>query len=112
MPYILFFSAKISCKMTSTKDLSKTMDTLPSIFAKGLSLHSELCSDSEDPQSDTFQTKVRQGIMILEDATRMVSVLDLFSRNETVSDLPTNTLKFFLLPVLLGGLFCSKFTLQ
>merc|ERR1719510_1595340 len=42
--------------------------------------------------------------MILEDATRMVSVLDLFSRNETVSDISTETLKFFLLPVLLGDL--------
>merc|ERR1711994_998423 len=42
--------------------------------------------------------------MILEDATRLVSVLDLFSRNEHVRDLPTESLKFFLLPVLLGNL--------
>jgi len=40
----------------------------------------------------------------LEDATRMVSILDLFSRNENVRDLPTESLKFFLLPVLLGSL--------
>jgi hypothetical protein len=33
-----------------------------------------------------------------------VSALDLFSRNETVSEVPTSSLKFFLLPVLLGDL--------
>merc|ERR1719150_1288422 len=42
--------------------------------------------------------------MILEDATRLVSILDLFSRNENVRDIPTESLKFFLLPVLLGNL--------
>ena len=31
-------------------------------------------------------------------------MLDLFSRNETISEVPTSSLKFFLLPVLLGDL--------
>jgi len=35
---------------------------------------------------------------------RLVSVLDLFSRNETICEVPTSSLKFFLLPVLLGDL--------
>jgi hypothetical protein len=48
--------------------------------------------------------KVRKAILLLEDATRLVSVLDLFSRNERISEVPTSTLKFFLLPVLLGDL--------
>ena len=34
----------------------------------------------------------------------LVSSLDLFSRNETVSEVPTSTLKYFLLPVILGDL--------
>lgn len=51
-----------------------------------------------------FQMKVRKAILLLEDATRLVSVLDLFSRNERISEVPTSTLKFFLLPVLLGDL--------
>ena len=85
---------------TSEKDSDN--ETLSSLFAKGLSLHDSICSDDGDPNSVTFQEKVRKGIMILEDATRLVSVLDLFSRNEHVRDLPTESLKFFLLPVLLG----------
>ena len=88
----------------NTNEISNPSETLPTVFAKGLSLHSELCSEAADPSSDMFQNKVRQGIMILEDATRMASVLDIFSRNENVSDIPTETLKFFLLPVLLGDL--------
>ena len=47
---------------------------------------------------------MRKAILLLEDATRLVSVLDLFSRNERISEVPTSTLKFFLLPVLLGDL--------
>lgn len=41
---------------------------------------------------------------MLEEATRLVSSLDLFSTNETVEEVATGDLKFFLLPVLLGDL--------
>ena len=84
-------------------------DNLPALFAKGLSLHDEICSEEGDQRLPSFQEKVRQAIMILEDATRMVSILDLFSRNENVCDLPTESLKFFLLPVLLGIIFRLTF---
>lgn len=43
-------------------------------------------------------------IQILEDATRLVSSLGLFSSNENVDEVATSDLKFFLLPVLLGDL--------
>ncbi len=43
-------------------------------------------------------------VYILEDATRLVSSLGLFSDNETVDEVATSDLKFFLLPVLLGDL--------
>lgn len=42
--------------------------------------------------------------MILEDATRLVSSLGVFSDNENVDEVATNDLKLFLLPVLLGDL--------
>ena len=84
-------------------------ESLPVLFAKGLSLHDEICSEEGDQRLPSFQEKVRQAIMILEDATRMVSILDLFSRNENVCDLPTESLKFFLLPVLLGIIFRLTF---
>ena len=95
--------------MTSvTKKECDSTETLPVLFSKGLSLHDEICADEGDPHSNILQDKVRQGIMILEDTTRLVSILDLFSRNENVSDMPTESLKFLLLPVLLG---IKKFTL-
>ena len=85
-----------------TNNSTAANENLPVLFAKGLSLHDEICSEEGDQRLPSFQEKVRQAIMILEDATRMVSILDLFSRNENVCDLPTESLKFFLLPVLLG----------
>lgn len=53
---------------------------------------------------NVVQAKVRTCIQILEDATRLVSSLGLFSTNENVDEVATNDLKFFLLPVLLGDL--------
>ena len=95
---------KICSTMASiTKKECNPTETLPALFGKGLSLHDEIAVDEGDQRSDIFQNKVRRGIMILEDTTRLVSVLDLFSRNENVSDMPTESLKFLLLPVLLGS---------
>ena len=85
-----------------TLNSTNSTQTLSDIFTHGLSLHAEICSGESDQRTEVFQNKVRQGIMILEDATRMVSALDLFSRNESISDISTETLKYFLLPVLLG----------
>ena len=45
-----------------------------------------------------------QCVMMLEDVTRMVSALDLFSRNESIEEVSTQSVKFFLLPFLLGNL--------
>ena len=78
-------------------------ETLSQLFKRGLALHDELESSEAPINSPEFQHKVRQGILVLEDCTRMVSLLDLFSRNETVSEVPTEHLKFFLLPLLLGN---------
>ena len=89
--------------MTSvTRTDGNATESLPVLFSKGISLHDEICVDEGDQRSNVFQNKVRQAIMILEDATRLVSILDLFSRNEKVSDMATESLKFLLLPVLLG----------
>ena len=74
------------------------------MFKKGIDINEELETSTLTSNSDEFQHKVRKGIMILEDATRLVSLLDLFSRNETVSEVPTEHLKYFLLPAVLGSL--------
>ena len=77
-------------------------ESLSQLFDKGLCLHSEVLDSTEETKSVVFQDSVKKGILILEDATRLVSLLDIFSRNENYSELPTDHLKFFLLPVLLG----------
>ena len=41
---------------------------------------------------------------IFENATKMVSLLDLFSSNESFEDITTEDIKYFLLPALLGTL--------
>ena len=79
-------------------------ESLSQLFDKGLKIHNDVINSTEDTNSDIFQDKVKKGILILEDATRLVSILDIFSRNENYSELPTEHLKFFLLPVLLGDL--------
>lgn len=41
---------------------------------------------------------------LFEDATRLVSLIGLFSTNETYDEIPTNDLKYLLLPYFLGQL--------
>ena len=79
-------------------------ESLSALFDKALFLHNDILVSQEDTNSEPFQDKVKKGILMLEDATRLVSVLDIFSRNENFTELPTEHLKFFLLPVLLGNL--------
>jgi len=93
--------------MASKDDVSS--ETLSEMFKKGISINDDLEKATSSPNSDDYQHKVRKGIMILEDATRLVSLLDLFSRNETVSEVPTEHLKYFLLPAILGSLNSKLF---
>ena len=86
----------------ATNEISN--ETLDEMFKRGLDIHDSLETCDEPPNSENYQHKVKKGILILEDATRLVSVLDIFSRNETVSEVQTEHLKFFLLPVLLGDM--------
>ena len=93
--------------MASKEDVST--ETLSEMFKKGVSINDDLENGTSSPNSDDYQHKVRKAIMILEDATRLVSLLDLFSRNETVSEVPTEHLKYFLLPAILGSLNSKLF---
>ena len=85
-------------------DMDQEEESLSALFDKALFLHNDILVSQEDTNSEPFQDKVKKGILMLEDATRLVSVLDIFSRNENFTELPTEHLKFFLLPVLLGNL--------
>ena len=77
---------------------------LDEVFDSALALHHEITEGTEDTASKGLQDKVKKAILMLEDATRLVSLLDIFSRNEHHKELPGEHLKYFLLPVLLGDL--------
>ena len=104
---------------------------LDEVFDSALALHYDITEGTEDTASKALQDKVvetstditigtinititfiltiivhkvKKAILMLEDATRLVSLLDIFSRNEHHKELPGEHLKYFLLPVLLGDL--------
>lgn len=56
-----------------------------------------------------LQANVKRAIKILENATRLVSLSGIFSRNEGIEEVATADLQYFLLPALLGSL-CLKLT--
>ncbi len=85
-------------------DNETSAETLSQLFDRGFALYNRLEESEEDSSSKAFQDRVRKAILIMEDATRLVSALDLFSSNEEVSEVPTEHLKYFLLPALLGSL--------
>ena len=86
-------------------------ESLSQLFENALKLHSDVVESSEETNSKPFQDKVKKGILMLEDSTRLVSILDIFSRNENYEEIPTENLKYFLLPVLLGKLILKLLSL-
>ncbi|XP_078067459.1 immunoglobulin-binding protein 1 isoform X2 [Mustelus asterias] len=92
--------AEATCSQAEPAESRKLSD----IFESGWKLHEEAESSNEPSNSDTFQRKVRRGVELLEQATRMVNQLDLFSRNEELEEIATADVKYLLLPVLLGAL--------
>ncbi|RWS10868.1 immunoglobulin-binding protein 1-like protein, partial [Dinothrombium tinctorium] len=61
--------------------------------------HSDICS----------QRNVEDGISLLEDCTRIINDLQLYSINETLDDLSNASLKYLIIPALLGS-FTLKLT--
>ncbi|XP_051528093.1 immunoglobulin-binding protein 1-like [Myxocyprinus asiaticus] len=77
---------------------------LSDLLDRGWKLYEEVDSTNEPSSSNAVQVKVKRGIMQLEEATRMVSQLNLFSHNEALEEMATADVKYLLLPALLGAL--------
>lgn len=91
--------------MASTKGSDEYSElNLSQLFDNGLQLHDDIQNSSEDASNKDLQKKIQKGIMMFEDATRLVSIMDIFSRNENYKEVQTGHLKYFLLPVILGDL--------
>lgn len=51
-----------------------------------------------------FQMSIKTAISKFEKTTKLVSMSGMFSTNESIEELPTETLQYLLLPALLGTL--------
>ncbi|XP_034036888.1 immunoglobulin-binding protein 1 [Thalassophryne amazonica] len=77
---------------------------LAELLDRGCKLFEEVESTQDAADCSSVQVKVRRGIHLLEEASRMVKELQLFSGNEDLEEIATSDLKFLLLPALLGAL--------
>lgn len=51
-----------------------------------------------------FQSQVKKAMRLFEDTTRLVSIAEIFSSNESIDEVATKNIRYFLLPALLGTL--------
>lgn len=77
---------------------------LSDLLDRGWKIFEEVDSTNEPLGSNSIQVRVKRGINMLEEASRMAAQLELFSRNEELEELSTGDLKYLLLPALLGAL--------
>ena len=73
-------------------------------FSRAWSLYKEIESTHSDSSSEVYQTQVKDAIKEYERATLLVNELALFSDNEDLEEVPTESVKYLLLPSLLGEL--------
>ncbi|KAL6255023.1 hypothetical protein P5V15_013357 [Pogonomyrmex californicus] len=91
-----------------SKDLSfekeKNDPPLSELFDNAFELFNSINNTQEPINSSKVQYDIKRAMRMFEDATRLVSVVDMFSNNETFEEIATENLKYFLLPALLGKL--------
>ncbi|KAM8952447.1 immunoglobulin-binding protein 1 [Pelodytes ibericus] len=85
---------------SSQKDFPK----LSELLQRGWHLLDEVEATSEPSASREVQDKVKEGLAVLEQAVRMVTQLDLFSRNEDLDEISSTDIRYLLLPALQGAL--------
>ncbi|XP_033331404.2 immunoglobulin binding protein Tap42 [Megalopta genalis] len=96
--------------MTSVENImeSKSDDkdaaTLSELFDKAFELYNDINKTDQPTNSTKIQSDVKRAMNMMEDATRLVSAVDMFSENENFEELPTENIKYLLLPALLGTL--------
>ena len=77
-----------------------SFDNLPILFQRA----SDLVDGLKESSFEHFEENVRSAISSLETCTKMVSSLQLFSKNESVEEISTSSLQYLLLPALLGDM--------
>ncbi|GJQ70381.1 hypothetical protein Trydic_g22812 [Trypoxylus dichotomus] len=90
--------------MATNEEGESDPQTIANLFQEGLDLFNHLDTLTEPTNSPNFQTSIKKAMRILEDVTRSVSSVGMFSRNESVEEIATSDIQYLLLPALLGSL--------
>ncbi|XP_052866640.1 immunoglobulin-binding protein 1 [Anopheles cruzii] len=77
---------------------------LSEIFAEGYKFIRDSAAGNVSGAISETQLEVKKTMRIFEDATRLVSLVGMFSSNESLEEIPTENLRYLLLPFYLGQL--------
>ncbi|XP_023945138.2 immunoglobulin-binding protein 1 [Bicyclus anynana] len=86
-------------------------ESLKTLYDEAMQMFDRIENGSEATNSDAVQLSIKAAIAKFEKATNLVSLSGMFSQNEDLEELPTETLQYLLLPALLGTLslkLCSQ----
>jgi len=90
--------------MSEIHSLKNDGQNLPQLFAKAWKDFLKIEDSTEPSNAEPYQKNVKACMETLMRCTHMVNILGLFSSNENINELSTETLSFLLLPAFLGEL--------
>jgi len=90
--------------MMGENDHEMNPENLSDLFVNAWKQFNAIEKSDLSATSQSYQDEVKQCVLKLEQCTRMVSMLHLFSSNEHIDEVSTSNLRFFLLPAFLGDL--------
>ncbi|XP_066437024.1 immunoglobulin-binding protein 1 [Eleutherodactylus coqui] len=85
---------------------------LSELLDRGWRILEEVEVSSQPTGAREVQDKVKRGLGMLEQATRMVTQLQLFSSNEDLDEISSADIRYLLLPALLGALTLKQVDLS
>ncbi|KAI5630723.1 TAP42-like family domain-containing protein [Phthorimaea operculella] len=83
---------------------SSDEETLKELYDSAMKLYDIIENGKEATNSDPVQMSIKSAISKFEKCTNLVSISGMFAANESIEELPTETLQYLLLPALLGSL--------
>ncbi|KAM9327034.1 immunoglobulin-binding protein 1 [Gastrophryne carolinensis] len=93
-------------------DSETELPKLSELLEKGWLILEQTETGSEPLGAREVQDRVKEGLAMLEQATRMVTQLDLFSSNEDLDEVSSADLRYLLLPAFLGALTLKQVDLN
>ncbi|XP_036113505.1 immunoglobulin-binding protein 1-like [Molossus molossus] len=94
--------------MAAAKEEESLLPRLPQLFETSKQLLEEVEEAAEPTTAPMVQKKVLKGLDLLEKAAKMLSQLDLFSRNEDLEEIASTDLKYLMVPALQGAFMMKQ----